>query len=216
MKNNKVQWFILALAAGFLVVSIGSWLVMTTRFNSSVSAMQTSLQDAKDKYAQAQQEAAAEEEKAIEEASHINTARIDQDQEQLSEFFKQLCTWDSSTTYIKAREELLNQNDISSEQLNKIMPELSPFPSYDPETSEISYYYELDVTDQNVSYRGLDLYLIGINQDTYHYLAFVDVDVQKAETVKLNSELIFTLNVNGNGTISDIEGYSIAEVQSAD
>lgn len=146
----------------------------------------------------------------VQQTTGLNQARVDSDKLIAEEFLEKIMTWDSYEEYQSLREWCMNTYGVEEDSkfLQIFMPEVVIATANDGST-----YNRIDTSGLNVQYEGMDTYVTRITANNYSYFSFVTWSSHDSFGNEAATTAIFTYDINGNGELSNIDAYTIADVR---
>lgn len=139
----------------------------------------------------------------------LDMNRVRTDDGLVEAFFKKIFTWSSGETYNVIRKELLERNDVHSNFLTSIFPELKEEQTVDGTITNAidgSVYGTL-----NMEFDTMNSYVIGIDDDVYSYFTEVSVISRVDDGTFRNGSIVVLYRVDKDGNITNLNGYVVSE-----
>lgn len=210
--GDIVKDFVKRFAAIF--ISLGLMLLLIFINNVRVSsaynklaAQQRELNDIQNKIDIKQSTADNAEQKLVKDTTGLDTDRVNHDNEIASDFLSMIFTWHSADEYDNNRLSMINDYGIAedSSMLSVLFPADTKVVQVDG--SILSY---IDTHNINAQFEEMDTYASGINLGTYSYFTFVTWSSSGETGSEGMSTAVITYDINSDGDISNIAGYTIA------
>lgn len=210
--GDIVKDFVKRFAAIF--ISLGLMLLLIFINNVRVSsahdklaAQQRELNDIQNKIDIKQSTADNAEQKLVKDTTGLDTDRVNHDNEIASDFLSMIFTWHSADEYDNNRLSMINDYGIAedSSMLSVLFPADTKVVQVDG--SILSY---IDTHNINAQFEEMDTYVSGINLGTYSYFTFVTWSSSGETGSEGMSTAVITYDINSDGNISNIAGYTIA------
>ena len=132
----------------------------------------------------------------------LDTSRVATDDRIATEIIKTATTWSDADSYNAARTKLRDDYKFTddSQMLSTFMPEVKDAPlGQDGKMINTINAYGL-----NMTYVKMHSYVVGIDNGVYSYFTVVDVLSKDAQGHTGEGTIIFTYDVDANGTVSNM------------
>lgn len=133
-------------------------------------------------------------------------SRVTKDEVIIEKLLKAALTWDSHESYVAARENVIEEYQLSSEA-DFIETYLPPAPvTTDGAGNE---YYGIDAAGLNSRFGSFETEVLSVIKTEYRYLVSVTAEsVSNDELGSAANTSVVLVTINGNGKITDISGYA--------
>lgn len=124
-------------------------------------------------------------------------------------FFKKIFTWSSAEDYTTIRNELMSREDVNSNFLTTVFPELKEEQDENGESANVID--DSDYGQLNMSYDSMISHVIGIDETTYSYFTEVTVLSEVEDGTSRIGNIVITYSVDKDGNVFDLNAYTVAE-----
>ena len=199
IKKDKVLW---AVSVGVMLLGIVTFVVTDMQRNAVLSAQQTEIATLTQQKQEASDKRASELKTVTKNSFGIDTSRVATDDRLVSQIIKTATTWSDSESYTNARNTLRDDYKIAddSQMLTTFMPEVQDM-ALGQGGKKIN---TIDAYGLNMTYVNMHSYVVGIDNGVYSYFTVVDVLSKDAQGHTGEGTIIFTYDVDANGTVSNM------------
>lgn len=198
-KKDKVLWTV---SIGFMLLAIAVFAVTDTQRNAALSAQQQEIATLEQQKKEASDKRTFEVATVTKNSFGVDTSRVATDDRIVSEIIKTATTWSDAETYNVARAKLRDDYKFAddSEMLTTFMPEVQDM-ALGQGGKKIN---TIDAYGLNMTYVKMHSYVVGIDNGVYSYFTVVDVLSKDAQGHTGEGNIIFTYDVDANGTVSNM------------
>ena len=199
IKKDKVLW---AVSVGVMLLGIVTFVVTDMQRNAVLSAQQTEIATLTQQKQEASDKRASEVNTVTKNSFGLDTSRVATDDRLVSQIIKTATTWSDSESYTNARNTLRDDYKIAddSQMLTTFMPEVQDM-ALGQGGKKIN---TIDAYGLNMTYVNMHSYVVGIDNGVYSYFTVVDVLSKDAQGHTGEGTIIFTYDVDANGTVSNM------------
>lgn len=198
-KKDKVLWTV---SIGFMLLAIAAFVITDTQRNAVLSAQQTEIATLEQQKKEASDKRTSEVNTVTKNSFGLDTSRVATDDRIATEIIKTATTWSNADSYNAARTKLRDDYKFTddSQMLSAFMPEVKDAPlGQDGKMINTINAYGL-----NMTYVKMHSYVVGIDNGVYSYFTVVDVLSKDAQGHSGEGTIIFTYDVDANGTVSNM------------
>lgn len=198
-KKDKVLWTV---SIGFMLLAIAVFAVTDTQRNAALSAQQQEIATLEQQKKEASDKRTFEVATVTKNSFGVDTSRVATDDRIVSEIIKTATTWSDAETYNAARAKLRDDYKFTddSEMLTTFMPEVQDM-ALGQGGKKIN---TIDAYGLNMTYVKMHSYIVGVDNGVYSYFTVVDVLSKDAQGHTGEGNIIFTYDVDANGTVSNM------------
>lgn len=198
-KKDKVLWTV---SIGFMLLAIAVFAVTDTQRNAALSAQQQEIATLEQQKKEASDKRTFEVATVTKNSFGVDTSRVATDDRIVSEIIKTATTWSDAETYNAARAKLRDDYKFTddSEMLTTFMPEVQDM-ALGQGGKKIN---TIDSYGLNMTYVKMHSYIVGVDNGVYSYFTVVDVLSKDAQGHTGEGNIIFTYDVDANGTVSNM------------
>lgn len=198
-KKDKVLWTV---SIGFMLLAIAVFAVTDTQRNAALSAQQQEIATLEQQKKEASDKLTFEVATVTKNSFGVDTSRVATDDRIVSEIIKTATTWSDAETYNAARAKLRDDYKFTddSEMLTTFMPEVQDM-ALGQGGKKIN---TIDAYGLNMTYVKMHSYIVGVDNGVYSYFTVVDVLSKDAQGHTGEGNIIFTYDVDANGTVSNM------------
>lgn len=198
-KKDKVLWTV---SIGFMLLAIVALVVIDSQRSAVLSAQQSEIATLTQQKKEASDKRTSEVAAVTKNSFGVDTSRVATDDRIATEIIKTATTWSDSDSYATARNKLRDEYKFAddSQMLTTFMPEVKDAPlGQDGKMINTINAYGL-----NMTYVKMHSYVVGFNNGVYSYFTVVDVLSKDAQGHAGEGNIIFTYDVDANGTVSNM------------
>ena len=198
-KKDKVLWTV---SIGFMLLAIAAFVITDTQRNAVLSAQQTEITVLEQQKKEASDKRTSEVNTVTKNSFGLDISRVATDDRIATEIIKTATTWSDADSYNAARTKLRDDYKFAddSQMLSAFMPEVKDAPlGQDGKMINTINAYGL-----NMTYVKMHSYVVGIDNGVYSYFTVVDVLSKDAQGHSGEGTIIFTYDVDANGTVSNM------------
>lgn len=198
-KKDKVLWTV---SIGFMLLAIAAFVITDTQRNAVLSAQQTEIATLEQQKKEASDKRTSEVNTVTKNSFGLDTSRVATDDRIVTEIIKTATTWSDADSYNAARTKLRDDYKFTddSQMLSIFMPEVKDAPlGQDGKMINTINAYGL-----NMAYVKMHSYVVGVDNGVYSYFTVVDVLSKDAQGHSGEGTIIFTYDVDANGTVSNM------------
>lgn len=198
-KKDKVLWTV---SIGFMLLAIAAFVITDTQRNAVLSAQQTEIATLEQQKKEASDKRTSEVNTVTKNSFGLDTSRVATDDRIATEIIKTATTWSDADSYNTARTKLRDDYKFTddSQMLSIFMPEVKDAPlGQDGKMINTINAYGL-----NMTYVKMHSYVVGVDNGVYSYFTVVDVLSKDAQGHSGEGTIIFTYDVDANGTVSNM------------
>lgn len=198
-KKDKVLWTV---SIGFMLLAIAAFVITDTQRNAVLSAQQTEIVTLEQQKNEASDKRTSEVNTVTKNSFGVDTSRVATDDRIATEIIKTATTWSDADSYNAARTKLRDDYKFTddSQMLSTFMPEVKDAPlGQDGKMINTINAYGL-----NMTYVKMHSYVVGVDNGVYSYFTVVDVLSKDVQGHSGEGNIIFTYDVDANGTVSNM------------
>lgn len=199
IKKDKVLW---AVSVGVMLLGIVTFLVTDMQRSAVLASQQSEIATLTQQKQEASDKRASEVNTVTKNSFGLDTSRVATDDRLASQIIKTATTWSDSESYDKARNTLRDDYKISEDSylLTTFMPKSENMP-LGQGGKKIN---TIDAYGLNMTYVNMHSYVVNIDNGVYSYFTVVDVLSKDAQGHTGEGTIIFTYDVDANGTVSNM------------
>lgn len=200
------------MAFGLLVLTVSalSYGGIATTVAADDAARAAEIQELDQRYTSREQELRTESREAYADLLGTEYSRVRRDEQIIEELLAAALTWEGHEEYVAAREEVIEEFDLSSDQ-HFIQTYLPPAPmTTDGEGNE---FYALDVANGgaplNSRLGGFSADVLSVVRTEYRYLVSVTAEsLSNDEMEAAGNTSVVLITIDGDAQITEISGYA--------
>lgn len=198
-KKDKVLW---AVSVGVMLLGIVTFVVTDMQRSATLASQQSEIATLTQQKQEASDKRASEVNTVTKNSFGLDTSRVATDDRLVSQIIKTATTWSDSESYINARNTLRDEYKIAEDSylLTTFMPEVQDM-ALGQGGKKIN---TIDAYGLNMTYVNMHSYVVGIDNGVYSYFTVVDVLSKDAQGHSGEGNIIFTYDVDANGTVSNM------------
>jgi hypothetical protein len=198
-KKDKVLWTV---SIGFMLLAIVAFVITDTQRNSVLSAQQTEIATLEQQKKEASDKRTSEVNTVTKNSFGLDTSRVATDDRIATEIIKTATIWSDADSYNTARNKLRDDYKFTddSQMLSVFMPEVKDAPL----GQDGKMINTIDAYGLNMTYVNMHSYVVGVDNGVYSYFTVVDVLSKDAQGHSGEGTIIFTYDVDANGTVSNM------------
>lgn len=194
-------------------------LVMMVAFSSvrntnrqQISDITSQIQDVQTKIDQASATRTSIEKEVKVEASGLDTARVQTDDKVAKDFFEKILTWSTYEEYEGVRNRLIQEYDLGeSTLLSTFFPEIEIVKDSDGNEYNLMDAMQASGEPLNLEFVDMTSHVTKIAGSDYSYFTEVTVSSTAQNGGMATGECVFVYTVDENGTLSNLQAYTVAE-----
>lgn len=198
-KKDKVLWTV---SIGVMLLGIVTFVVTDMQRSAVLSSQQSEIAALTQQRQEASDKRTSEVNTVTKNSFGLDTSRVATDDRLVSQIVKTATTWSDSESYTNARNTLRDEYKIAEDSylLTTFMPKSENMPlGQDGKMINTINAYGL-----NMTYVNMHSYVVGIDNGVYSYFTVVDVLSKDAQGHTGEGTIIFTYDVDANGTVSNM------------
>lgn len=198
-KKDKVLWVV---SIGVMLLGIVTFVVTDMQRSSALASQQSEIATLTQQKQEASDKRASEVNTVTKNSFGLDTSRVATDDRLASQIIKTATTWSDSESYDKARNTLRDEYKIAEDSylLTTFMPKSESMPL----GQNGKMINTIDAYGLNMTYVNMHSYVVGIDNGVYSYFTVVDVLSKDAQGHSGEGTIIFTYDVDANGTVSNM------------
>lgn len=198
-KKDKVLWTV---SVGFMLLAVLAFVVIDSQRNAALSVQQQEIATLEQQKKDASDKRTSEVNTVTKNSFGVDTSRIATDDRIATEIIKVATTWSDSDSYKTARNTLRDDYKFTddSQMLSTFMPEVQDAPL----GQDGKMINTIDAYGLNMTYVKMHSYVVGVVNGVYSYFTVVDVLSKDAQGHTGEGNIIFTYDVDANGTVSNM------------
>lgn len=199
IKKDKVLWIV---SIGVMLFGIVTFFVTDMMRSGALAAQQQEIATLTQQKQEVSDKRASEVNTVTKNSFGLDTSRVATDDRLASQIIKTATTWSDSESYTNARNTLRDDYKIAddSQILTTFMPEVQDM-ALGQGGKKIN---TIDAYGLNMTYVKMHSYVVGIDNGVYSYFTVVDVLSKDAQGHSGEGNIIFTYDVDANGTVSNM------------
>lgn len=198
-KKDKVLW---AVSVGVMLLGIVTFVVTDMQRSATLASQQSEIATLTQQKQEASDKRASEVNTVTKNSFGLDTSRVATDDRLASQIIKTATTWSDSESYDKARNTLRDEYKIAEDSylLTTFMPKSESMPL----GQGGKMINTIDAYGLNMTYVNMHSYVVDIDNGVYSYFTVVDVLSKDAQGHTGEGNIIFTYDVDANGTVSNM------------
>lgn len=198
-KKDKVLWVV---SIGVMLLGIVTFVVTDMQRSSALASQQSEIATLTQQKQEASDKRASDVNTVTKNSFGFDVSRVATDDRLASQIIKTATTWSDSESYTNARNTLRDDYKIAddSQMLTTFMPEVQDM-ALGQGGKMIN---NIDAYGLNMTYVNMHSYVVGIDNGVYSYFTVVDVLSKDAQGHSGEGNIIFTYDVDANGTVSNM------------
>lgn len=198
-KKDKVLWIV---SIGVMLLGIVTFFVTDMMRSGALAAQQQEIATLTQQKQEASDKRASEVNTVTKTSFGLDTSRVATDDRLASQIIKTATTWSDSESYINARNTLRDEYKIAEDSylLTTFMPKSESMPL----GQGGKMINTIDAYGLNMTYVNMHSYVVNIDNGVYSYFTVVDVLSKDAQGHSGEGNIIFTYDVDANGTVSNM------------
>lgn len=199
IKKDKVLW---AVSVGVMLLGIVTFVVTDMQRSAVLASQQSEIATLTQQKQDASDKRASEVNTVTKNSFGLDTSRVATDDRLVSQIIKTATTWSDSKSYTNARNTLRDDYKISEDSylLTTFMPKSESMPL----GQGGKMINNIDSYGLNMTYVKMHSYVVGIDNGVYSYFTVVDVLSKDVQGHSGEGNIIFTYDVDANGTVSNM------------
>lgn len=199
IKKDKVLW---AVSVGVMLLGIVTFVVTDMQRSAVLASQQSEIATLTQQKQEASDKRASEVNTVTKNSFGLDISRVATDDRLVSQIIKTATTWSDSESYTNARNTLRDDYKISEDSylLTTFMPKSENMPL----GQGGKMLNNIDAYGLNMTYVNMHSYVVGIDNGVYSYFTVVDVLSKDAQGHTGEGTIIFTYDVDANGTVSNM------------
>ena len=199
IKKDKVLW---AVSVGVMLLGIVTFVVTDMQRSAVLASQQSEIATLTQQKQEASDKRTSEVNTVTKNFFGLDISRVATDDRLVSQIIKTATTWSDSESYTNARNTLRDDYKIAddSQMLTTFMPEVQDM-ALGQGGKKIN---TIDAYGLNMTYVNMHSYVVGIDNGVYSYFTVVDVLSKDAQGHSGEGNIIFTYDVDANGTVSNM------------
>lgn len=198
-KKDKVLWVV---SIGVMLLGIITFVVTDMQRSSALASQQSEIATLTQQKQEASDKRTSEVNTVTKNSFGLDTSRVATDDRLASQIIKTATTWSDSESYDKARNTLRDEYKIAEDSylLTTFMPKSESMPL----GQDGKMINTIDAYGLNMTYVNMHSYVVNIDNSVYSYFTVVDVLSKDAQGHTGEGHIIFTYDVDANGTVSNM------------
>ena len=198
-KKDKVLWVV---SIGVMLLGIITFVVTDMQRSSALASQQSEIATLTQQKQEASDKRISEVNTVTKNSFGLDTSRVATDDRLASQIIKTATTWSDSESYDKARNTLRDEYKIAEDSylLTTFMPKSESMPL----GQDGKMINTIDAYGLNMTYVNMHSYVVNIDNSVYSYFTVVDVLSKDAQGHTGEGHIIFTYDVDANGTVSNM------------
>lgn len=199
IKKDKVLW---AVSVGVMLLGIVTFVVTDMQRSATLASQQSEIATLTQQKQEASDKRASEVNTVTKNSFGLDTSRVATDDRLASQIIKTATTWSDSESYTNARNTLRDEYKIVEDSylLTTFMPKSESMPL----GQGGKMINNIDAYGLNMTYVNMHSYVVNIDNGVYSYFTVVDVLSKDAQGHTGEGNIIFTYDVDANGTVSNM------------
>lgn len=199
IKKDKVLW---AVSVGVMLLGIVTFVVTDMQRSAVLASQQSEIATLTQQKQEASDKRASEVNTVTKNSFGLDTSRVAIDDRLVSQIIKTATTWSDSESYTNARNTLRDEYKIAEDSylLTTFMPKSESMPL----GQDGKMINNIDAYGLNMTYVNMHSYVVGIDNGVYSYFTVVDVLSKDVQGHTGEGNIIFTYDVDANGTVSNM------------
>lgn len=198
-KKDKVLWMV---SVGVMLLGIVTFVVTDMQRSAVLSSQQSEITALTQQRQEASDKRTSEVNTVTKNSFGLDVSRVATDDRLVSQIIKTATTWSDSESYTNARNTLRDEYKLAdeSQMLTTFMPEVQDM-ALGQGGKKIN---TIDAYGLNMTYVNMHSYVVGVDNGVYSYFTVADVLSKDAQGHTGEGNIIFTYDVDANGTVSNI------------
>lgn len=198
-KKDKVLWVV---SIGVMLLGIVTFVVTDMQRSAVLASQQSEIATLTQQKQEASDKRASEVNTVTKNSFGLDTSRVATDDRLVSQIIKTATTWSDSESYTNARNTLRDEYKIAEDSylLTTFMPKSENMPL----GQGGKMINNIDAYGLNMTYVNMHSYVVNIDNGVYSYFTVVDVLSKDAQGHTGEGNIIFTYDVDANGTVSNM------------
>ena len=198
-KKDKVLW---AVSVGAMLLGIVTFVVTDMQRSATLASQQSEIATLTQQKQEASDKRTSEVNTVTKNSFGLDISRVATDDRLVSQIIKTATTWSDSESYTNARNTLRDEYKIAEDSylLTTFMPKSENMPL----GQDGKMINNIDAYGLNMTYVNMHSYVVGIDNGVYSYFTVVDVLSKDAQGHSGEGTIIFTYDVDANGTVSNM------------
>ena len=198
-KKDKVLWVV---SIGVMLLGIVTFVVTDMQRSATLASQQSEIAILTQQKQEASDKRTSEVNTVTKNSFGLDTSRVATDDRLVSQIIKTATTWSDSESYTNARNTLRDEYKIAEDSylLTTFMPKSENMPL----GQGGKMINNIDAYGLNMTYVNMHSYVVGIDNGVYSYFTVVDVLSKDAQGHTGEGNIIFTYDVDANGTVSNM------------
>lgn len=198
-KKDKVLWIV---SVGVMLLGIVTFVVTDMQRSATLASQQSEIATLTQQKQEASDKRTSEVNTVTKNSFGLDTSRVATDDRLASQIIKTATTWSDSESYTNARNTLRDEYKIAEDSylLTTFMPKSESMPL----GQDGKMINTIDAYGLNMTYVNMHSYVVGIDNGVYSYFTVVDVLSKDVQGHSGEGTIIFTYDVDANGTVSNI------------
>ena len=198
-KKDKVLWVV---SIGVMLLGIVTFVVTDMQRSAVLASQQSEIATLTQQKQEASDKRASEVNTVTKNSFGLDTSRVATDDRLASQIIKTATTWSDSESYTNARNTLRDEYKIAEDSylLTTFMPESESMPL----GQDGKMINTIDAYGLNMTYVKMHSYVVGVDNGVYSYFTVVDVLSKDVQGHSGEGTIIFTYDVDANGTVSNM------------
>lgn len=199
IKKDKVLWVV---SIGVMLLGIVTFVVTDMQRSSALASQQSEIATLMRQKQEASDKRASEVNTVTKNSFGLDISRVAADDRLASQIIKTATTWSDSESYTNARNTLRDDYKIAEDSylLTTFMPKSESMPL----GQGGKMINNIDAYGLNMTYVNMHSYVVNIDNGVYSYFTVVDVLSKDAQGHSGEGTIIFTYDVDANGTVSNM------------
>lgn len=198
-KKDKVLWVV---SIGVMLLGIVTFVVTDMQRSSALASQQSEIATLKQQKQEASDKRTSEVNTVTKNSFGLDTSRVATDDRLVSQIIKTATTWSDFEGYTNARNTLRDEYKIAEDSylLTTFMPKSENMPL----GQGGKMINTIDAYGLNMTYVNMHSYVVNIDNGVYSYFTVVDVLSKDVQGHTGEGNIIFTYDVDANGTVSNM------------
>lgn len=198
-KKDKVLW---AVSVVVMLLGIVTFVVTDMQRSATLASQQSEIATLTQQKQEASDKRTSEVNTVTKNSFGLDISRVATDDRLVSQIIKTATTWSDSESYTNARNTLRDEYKIAEDSylLTTFMPKSENMPL----GQDGKMINNIDAYGLNMTYVNMHSYVVGIDNGVYSYFTVVDVLSKDAQGHSGEGTIIFTYDVDANGTVSNM------------
>lgn len=198
-KKDKVLWIV---SIGVMLLGIVTFVVTDIQRSAALASQQSEIAALTQQRQEASDKRTSEVNTVTKNSFGLDTSRVATDDRLVSQIIKTATTWSDSESYTNARNTLRDEYKIAEDSylLTTFMPKSENMPL----GQGGKMINNIDAYGLNMTYVNMHSYVVGVDNGVYSYFTVVDVLSKDVQGHSGEGNIIFTYDVDANGTVSNM------------